>query len=210
MTYIPMPSPLGTNHERLFISTPRGPAYDSRHGRLGYDAQPPASKACQLADQLVSLLSQDELSELGREVIKARDCKYGSAQDEEAPPSFDPNATKFGPNGTLVRKKALNAGGSAMDSARRRQIAMDAKWASALKGAFAKGPVADYHRAKRMAADTAAVKSLADRYPGFGAIGVQAEEVDRKAGPHSLATDGRRVASLEERYPDLKKIGFAL
>ena len=46
--------------------------------------------------------------------------------------------------------------------------------------------------------------------PDAAKIVVQPETVDRNAGPHSMANDGRLVRSLEERYPDLKKIGFAL
>jgi hypothetical protein len=48
MNLIPMPSPRGTNHERLFINAPRGAAYDSKFGlrrpkaRLGYDSNRPA------------------------------------------------------------------------------------------------------------------------------------------------------------------------
>jgi hypothetical protein len=208
---IPMPSPRGTNHERLFMSPLRGAAYDARRGILGYDTQPTRSKACQVADRLVSLLSQDELSELGREVIKARDCKYGAAQDQEATATLDPDATRFGPNGTVQRKAQLNAGGSAMDSARRRRIAQDARWTSALTQAFARpgSPVYDARERRKLAADEATAKSLSERYPGFGAIGVQAAERDSNAGPHSMANDGRLVRSLEERYPDLKKIGFA-
>jgi hypothetical protein len=198
-----MPSPRGTNYERLYISAHRGPAYDSRRG-LGYDAQP--SNACQVADRLVNMLSQDELADLGREVIKARDAKRG-ASDEEADASLDPNKTAAGVNWTLQRKKQLNGA----QDARRRRVAQDAKFASVLKQAFARPGSATYDARERrkLAADASVTKSLADRYPGFGAIVVHAEEVDRHARPHSLAIDERRVASLAERYPGFGSIGFA-
>jgi hypothetical protein len=189
MTHIiPMPSPRGTNHERLFIPSaclaPRGAAYDSRKG-LGYDAPMP-SKAARVARLLTDILSQDELAELGREVVKARDAKMGAAADEEAAPSFDPNDERFGPNGTLQRKRQLNAGGSAMDSKRRRRLAMDAKWASALKGAFARPGSATYDQRERikLAHDAKTMSSLAERFPDVAKIVVHAEEVDSKAGPH--------------------------
>lgn len=207
MAIIPMPSPRGTNHERLFISAHRGPAYDARGGILGYDAQPMPSKACQVADRLVSLLSQDELSELGREVIKARDGKMGAAQDEEAAPSFDPNDERFGPNGTLQRKRQLNAGGSAMDAKRRRRrIAQDARWTSALTQAFARPGSATYDaRARRkIAADAAIMKSLEARFPDIAKIGIEARCTDPKAGPHRLATDGRINARLDALYGPVK------
>jgi len=201
---IPMPSPHGTNHERLFMSPLRGAAYDARGGLLGYDAQP--SKACQVADRLVNMLSQDELSELGREVIKARDAKRG-ASDEEA--SLDPNKTAAGVNWTLQRKKQLNAG--AMDAKRHRQIAQDAHFGSVLKAAFARPGSGTYDARERrkIAADAATMKSLEARFPDIAKIGIEAPLTDPKARLHSLATDGRLVRSLEERYPDLKKIGFA-
>jgi hypothetical protein len=208
---IPMPSPRGTNHERLFISAHRGPAYDARGGLLGYDAQPAPSKACQVADRLVNMLSQDELSELGREVIKARDAKMAAAQDVEAEASLDPYKTAAGVNWTSQRKKQLNAGGSAMDSKRRSQIAQDAHFGSVMKAAFARPGAAafDAREKRKLAADAATMKSLEARFPDVAKITVHAETVDRNAGPHSMANDGRLVRSLEERYPDLKKIGFA-
>ena len=50
-----------------------------------------------------------------------------SAQDDEGR-SFDPNDERFGPNGTLQRKKQLNGA----QDAKRRRIAQDARWTSAL------------------------------------------------------------------------------
>ena len=203
---IPMPSPRGTNHERLFISAHRGPAYDARGGILGSDAQPMPSKACQVADRLVSLLSQDELSELGREVIKARDAKMGAAQDEEAAPSLDPNDERFCPNGTLERKRQLNAGGSAMDSKRHRQIAQDAHFGSVLKSAFARPGTATYDARERrkLAADAATTRSLAERFPAFDRIGVQPMETDPHARPHRLAIDSSINARLDALYGPVK------
>jgi hypothetical protein len=204
MTYvIPMPSPRGTNHERLFVRPFRGPAYDARGGLLGYDAQPPQpSKACQVADRLVSLLSQDELSELGREVIKARDAKMAAAQDEEAAASLDPYKTAAGVNWTLQRKKQLNAGGSAMDEKRRRQITQDAHFGSVMKAAFARPGTATYDARERrkLAADAATTRSLAERFPGFDRIGVQPMETDPHARPHRLAIDSSINARLDALY----------
>jgi hypothetical protein len=209
----PLSSPRGTNRERLYIDAAwlghSGIAYDSKFG-LARDEQPESSKASQIAQQLVGMLSQDELTELGNEVVKARNCKYGAAKDED--PSLNPYASAKSANFTGEQKKRLNAGGSAMDSARRRRIAMDAKWASALKQVFARPGSATYDQRERrkMASDAATMKSFAERFPDAAKIVVQPETVDRNAGPHSMANDGRLVRSLEERYPDLKKIGFAL
>ena len=78
--------PSRTNRERLYIDAAwlghSGIAYDSKFG-LARDEQPEPSKASQIAQQLVGMLSQDELTELGNEVVKARDCKYGAAKDED-------------------------------------------------------------------------------------------------------------------------------
>jgi hypothetical protein len=57
------------------------------------------------------------------------------AQDDEAAPSFDPNDERFGPNGTLQRKKQLNGA----QDAKRRRIAQDARWTRTLKAAFRPG-----------------------------------------------------------------------
>ncbi len=190
---IPMPSPRGTNHERLFISAHRGPAYDAHGGILGYDAQPEPSPAAKVAKILVDCLSQDELNELGREVVKARDA------------SLDPYATKAVPASQIKRER--NSGGSAMDGRlRRRQIAQDSRWASALKGAFARPGTAIYDARERrkIAADAATTRSIEARYPGFGKIGVQAPEVDPKSGPHRLATDGAINARLDALYGPVK------
>ena len=210
---IAMPSPNNTNYERLFVRPFRGAAYDSRRG-LGYDAQPmPSSKADRVADWLTSNLTNDEQCALAQSMVKARAARgmSGAAQDEEAAPSFDPNATRAGVNGTFEQKKRLNAGGSAMDAKRRRQIAQDAHFISVLKNAFARPGSATYDARERrkIAADAATMKSLEARFPDIAKIGIAAPLTDLKARLHSMATDGRLVRSLEERYPDLKKIGFA-
>ena len=62
--------------------------------------------------QLVGMLKQDELTELGNEVVKARNCKYGAAKDED--PSLNPYASAKSANFTGEQKKRLNAGGSAI------------------------------------------------------------------------------------------------
>jgi len=127
MKLIPMPSPNGTNYERLFINASRGAAYDAKRG-LGYDAQPEPSPAAKVAKILVDCLSQDELNELGREVVKARDA------------SLDPYATRAVPASEIKRER--NSGGSAMDGRRRARIAQDGKFASVLRAAFKPGATA--------------------------------------------------------------------
>ena len=196
MKLIPMPSPNGTNYERLFINATRGAAYDAKRG-LGYDAQPEPSPAAKVAKILVDCLSQDELNELGHEVVKARDA------------SLDPYATRAVPASEIKRER--NSGGSAMDSRRPARIAQDARFGSALKSAFARpGSAAfDARERRKLAADTAVKKSLFERFPDVGRIVVHAEEVDRHARPHSMAIDSQRVASLAERYPGFGSIGFA-
>jgi hypothetical protein len=206
-----LPSPKNTNRERLFSDAawlaPRGPAYDNVNGLGGpaSSSQPEASKADQVAGHIVGTLSQDELEELGRAVCKARDAKYGAAQDDAI---LDPYATTAKPASAIKREK--NSGG-AMDSKRRKAMAADAKWTSALTGAFARPGSKTYDRIERrkIAADAAVKKSLIERYPDIARIGIEAPQVDPSAGPHSMATDGRLNRSLEERYPQLKKIGFA-
>src|ERR1700733_5738889 len=100
---IPMPSPRGTNHERLFISAHRGPAYDARGGLLGYDKR----LARDAAQDPVAVLHKwvcenlDDAAQ-ARLVQAMADTRRG-AQDEEAAPSFDPNDERFGLNGTLQR-----------------------------------------------------------------------------------------------------------
>ena len=195
-----MPSPSGHNRENLYAPAawfPRNPkgAYDSRSG---LDAQPEPSPAAKVARIFVDCLSQDELNELGREVVKAHNA------------SLDPYATKADPDSQIKRER--NSGGSAMDGRRRRQIAQDSRWASALKGAFARPGSKTYDRIERrkIAADAATTRSIEARYPDLAKIGIEPPFADPKAGPHRLATDGKINASLEERYPDLKKIGFAL
>ena len=183
---------------------PRGVAYDARRG-LGYDAPMP-SNAATVARMLTDILSQDELTELGHEVVKARDCKYGAAADEEAQPSFDPNDERFGPNGTLQRKKQLNGA----QDAKRRRVAQDAHFAGVLKDAFARpGSAAfDARERRKIAADAAVDKQLSDRFPGFTRIGVAPREYDPRDRP-AIATDSARLKSLAERYPGFGSIGFA-
>lgn len=204
-----MPSPLKTNRENLFINAPSSAAYDNVNGLGGpaSSSQPAASKADRVARMIVDTLSQDELAELSNAVLKARDTKYGTAQDEEA--SLNPYATRAVPASEVKRER--NSGGSAMDAKRRRQIAHDSKFASVMKSAFARPGSATYDARQRrqLAADEAVKMSLEARYPDIARIGIEAPQVDPKAGPHNMATDARLVRSLEERYPDLKKIGFA-
>jgi hypothetical protein len=203
----PLPSPRGTNHEQLYSDAAwlgrSGIAYDSKFG-LARDEQPEPSKASQIAQQLVGMLSQDELAELGNEVVKARDCKYGAAKDEE--PSLNPYASAKSANFTGEQKKRLNAGGSAMDSKRRRQIAMDAKFVSVMKQVFARPGSATYDARERrkLAADAVTISSLAERFPDVAKIVVHAETADRNAGPHRLATDSSINSRLDALYGPVK------
>jgi hypothetical protein len=203
----PLSSPRGTNRERLYIDAAwlghSGIAYDSKFG-LARDEQPEPSKASQIAQQLVGMLSQDELTELGSEVAKARDVKYGAAKDED--PSLNPYASAKSANFTGEQKKRLNAGGSAMDAKRRHRIAQDAKFASAMKAAFARpgSSAYDSRERRKIAADSATMKSLAERFPDVAKIVVHAPTVDPKAGPHSLANDSTINARLDAMYGPVK------
>jgi hypothetical protein len=212
-TISPLPSPHKTNHERLYIlrggarrSNPTA-AYDTkgRHPHLAYDE---ADRVGELFGWICKNLTDDEKADL---FDRLGSSPAPQAADEEAEASLDPNATRAGVNWTLQRKRQLNAGGSAMDSKRRRQIAQDAHFASVLTAAFARPGSRTYDSRERikLAHDAKTMSSLAERFPDVAKIVVHAEEVDRNAGPHSMANDGRLVRSLEERYPDLKKIGFA-
>ena len=221
----PLPSPTGSNRELLYVikggqrSSPTA-AYDSLRSsayddidtvdqicawvgeNLGVEdqnrlvqrlaAQPapfaqddnPAAKVARI---LVNSLSQDELNELGREVVKARDAV------------LDPYSTRAVP--ARERKRQLNAG-SAMD-AKRRRIAQDAaRWTSALTGAFARpgSKTYDQRERRKIAADAATFKSLSERYPDIARLVIEAPQVDPKAGPHRLATDGKINASLDARF----------
>src|ERR1700722_14372177 len=157
-----LPSPKNTNRERLYSDAawlaPRGAAYDSANG-----LQPEPSPAAKVAKILVDCLSQDELNELGSEVVKARDA------------SLDPYDTRAVHASEIKRER--NSGGSAMDSRRRPRIAQDAKIASVMKQAFARPGSATYDARERrkIAADAAVAKSLAERFPGIGRIEVHAE-----------------------------------
>jgi hypothetical protein len=188
----PLPSPTGRNAERLFSDAawlaPRGPAYDSANG-----LQPEPSPAAKVAKILVDSLSQDELNELGHEVVKARDA------------SLDPYATRAVPASEVKRER--NSGGSAMDARRRARIAQDAKFASAMKGAFAPGATA--RSIERKHAFDRALGSTIEQRLGIKLPDVAPLERNPDALPHSLASDAKINASLEERFPQLKKIGFA-
>jgi hypothetical protein len=192
----PMPSPRGTNREQLYIlrggarrSSPKG-AYDAKGGpRLAYDE---VDSVKQLHAWIVENLDDAAQARL---VQALADTRRG-AQDEEAAPSLNPNATRHGVNATQQRKAALTA--------------QDARFGAVLKKAFARpGSAAfDARQRRKLAADSAIIKSLAERYPGFGKIDVAALFTDPMAR-RVVATDAAQLKSIEERYPDIAKIGFA-
>jgi hypothetical protein len=157
-------SPKNTNIERLYSDAawlaPRGPAYDA----VGGLEQSEPSHAAKVARMITDCLSRDELADLGREVVKARDAKYGAAQDEE--PSLDPNASRSNVPAQAAR---LRAGASAVDSRRRKQVAMDSKFASVLKAAFRPGTQARALEGKH-AMDTAIALEMR--------LGIKLPEID--------------------------------
>ena len=110
MAYIiPMPSPLGTNYERLFLSPLRGAAYDARGGLLGYDKRPTRDAAQDPVAVLQKWVIENLDDAAQDRLIEALASKPSRpAQDDEADPSLDPNDERFGPNGTLQRKERLN------------------------------------------------------------------------------------------------------
>jgi hypothetical protein len=199
----PMPSPNGTNREKLYVlqggrgalnrRENYGMAFDARRG-MAYDtlgAKPSDDNVNQLCSWIEENLSDEDRQRL----IETLANRPAPAQDDD--PVVDPMQTRGKAPGERL----------SMDAAAAKSL-----FGSVLKQAFAKPitPVAKY-RAKevRLAADAARVKSLGERVPGFGAIDVMPMESDPHARPHRLAHDGRTVASLEDRFPDLKKIGFA-
>lgn len=203
----PLPSPRGTNHERVFIlkcGARRSPtaAYDSkgRHPGLAYDDVDPVNELFGWITQNLDDAAQNRLIEM----LASKPSR--PAQDDEAAPSLDPNSTRAGVNWSLQRKRQLNAGGSAMDSKRRRQIAQDAHFGSVMKAAFARPGSATYdaREKRKIAADAATMKSLEARFPHVAKITVHAETVDRNAGPHRLATDSSINARLDALYGPVK------
>ena len=208
-----LPSPKNTNVERLYSDAawlaPRGPAYDARHGfrrpagQLGYDADiDPVEK---IAAWVIANLDDAAQSRL-IERLAARPAPF--AQDDEAAASLDPNATRAGVNQTLERKRQLNG---AQDAKRRRSTQDNARWTSALTGAFARPGSARYDQLERrkLAADAAVKELLFKRFPDISKVGVQPLETDPHARPHALGIDSRIEASLFARYPDLARIKFA-
>jgi len=96
MKLIPMPSPRGTNHERLFINAPRGGAYDAKGGlrrtRLGYDASPETQDPVHTLFAWITAHLDDAAQSRLIELLAAKSEPF--AQDNEAAPSFDPMQTK--------------------------------------------------------------------------------------------------------------------
>jgi hypothetical protein len=107
-TISPLPSPRGTSHERLYIlrgGARRSPtaAYDSR-GRdpgLAYDDVDPVNELFGWITQNLDDAAQNRLSEM----LAAK-----PAQDEEAAPSLDPNATRAGVNWTSAAQAPTQCG----------------------------------------------------------------------------------------------------
>jgi hypothetical protein len=203
-----LPFPPETNVEKLYIlrggarrSNPKA-AYDSkgRHPGLAYDE---TDRVGELFAWVCKNLTDDEKADL---FDRLGNSPAPQAADEEAEASLDPYKTAAGVSWTSQRKRQLNAGGGrAMDSKRHR-IAMDAKWVSALKGAFARPGSATYDQRERirLAHDAKTMSSLAERFPDVVKIGVQAEERDRTAGPHRLAIDSSINARLDAVYGPVK------
>ena len=191
------------------MARPIGPAYDAKPGlrrparRLGYDADiDPVEK---IAAWVIANLDDAAQARL-IERLAARPAPF--AQDDEAAASLDPNATRAGVNQTLERKRQLNG---AQDAKRRRITQDNARWTSALTGAFARpgSSAFDARQQREMAADAATKASLFARFPDLSRVGVQPLETDPHARPHALAIDSRIEASLFARYPDLARIKFA-
>jgi hypothetical protein len=200
MAYIiPMPSPRGTNHERLYISPLRGAAYDARSGLLGYDKRAARDAAQDPVAVLQKWVVENLDDDAQNRLIEALASKPSRpAQDDEAAASLDPNASRSNVPAQAAR---LRAGTSAMDSKRRKAMATDAKWASAMMGAVARpgSKAYDAREPRRIGSDAAVTRSLEARYPDIARIGIEAEERDRNSRPHSLATDAVN-ASLDARF----------
>ena len=155
--------------------------------------EPSLNPAAKVAKILVDCLSQDELNELGREVVKARDA------------SLDPYATRAVP-ASQIKLERNGGGGSAMDAKRRKQVAQDANCARVMKGAFRPGVTAKALERKH-AMDAAVTSTIEQR------LGIRLPEIDTYgARDDARVGTSNRVsseASLFERYPMLARVGFA-
>jgi hypothetical protein len=186
---IPLPSPLGTNREKLFLTIHRAPgaAYDSRRGiypKLAYDDATHGGIEA-IKKFISSRLEPEDMAKFERMIAALND----SAQDEYADPTLDPDGD---PNRTRTRKQELNEGsGSAMDAMINR----------ALQKQFGRGVSAPR-------AATTNVVALDQRFPGIGRIGVQPVGYDPNARPRT-ETNTARLESLAQRYPGFGSIGFA-
>jgi hypothetical protein len=105
----PMPSPSGTNFERIYIlqgsrrrSSPKG-AYDS--ARRAYDGGDPVS---QLVSWIEENLDDDARSRL-IETLANRPAR--PAEDEDSPPSVDPTQTRRRAPGARVGMDAASTKG---------------------------------------------------------------------------------------------------
>jgi hypothetical protein len=144
-----LPSPRGTNHERLYIlrggarrSNPAA-AYDAKGGRprLAYDA---VDSVKQLHAWIVQNLDDAAQAQL---VQALADTRRGAAQDEEAAPSLNPNATRHGVNATRQQKANLTA--------------QDARFGRVLKQAFARPGSAAFDARQRRKLGSGPIKVLA-------------------------------------------------
>jgi hypothetical protein len=203
MTLItPLPSPRGTNRERLYIikggarRSGQEAAYDERGGLLrsgNYDDVDPVQ---QIADWVTANLDDEAQARL----IERLAARPAPAQDDE--PSLDPYATRQGVNRTLERKRQLNGA----QDAKRRRIAQDTKFASVLKASFKPGTQAKALEGRH--AMDAAIASIVEqrlkiKLPAIDAYGVRE---DARVGTSNRATTD---ADLFKRYPSLARIGFA-
>ena len=161
-----MPSPRGTNREQLYIlkgerrSNPRG-AYDVKGGfrRGAYDGDDdidPVSEICRWVNEHLSPEDQSRLMEaLAAKPFRAMDDDDGAAH-----PSLDPTQTKRIAPGQAKAKAAMDA------------IVADvlAKQFPGIEKIDVQ-PMQTSPRKSVVATDSARLKSLGERYPGFDRIG---------------------------------------
>ena len=162
MTLIsPMPSPSGKNHEQLYIlrggarRTRRAGAYDSRRGLRGMAFDAAASDAA--VEELLAWIRAHLDDEAQGRLIEQLATKPARAMDDE--PSLDPTETKRIAPGQAKAKAA-----------------MDAIVAEVLAKQFPGIEKIEVHPMetsprKSVATDSARLKSLGERYPGFSRIG---------------------------------------
>ena len=151
----PMPSPTNTNWERLFI--PRGSranplgAYDSRRGLRGmaFDEDGPDT-----VEELLRWIRVNLDDEAQGRLIEQLATKPAKAMDDDEP-ALDPTQTKRTAPGQAQAMDAIVALAKQFPGIEKIEVApMEA------------GP-----RRPAVEQDSARLKSLAERFPGFGRIG---------------------------------------